>query len=109
MTSDDLITDIDITKRTESEWSDIYHLRLVNSTIEASSMDEFEWAYKITRSKYYLKPSKNNDYSIAEQMEMRALKISRDIFAHADASERRFLDAGKYISTKYVLDYKAVR
>lgn len=104
MENDDLIDDVDIRKRSEDEWSDIYHIQLVESDIDNEAMDEFEWAYKLNKSKYFLKPSKNNDYEIAENMEMRGMKIYRDIFCHADTVEKKMLNNG-YMTTKYILNY----
>lgn len=105
----DIVTDVDLTQRSDDEWSDIYHVQLVDGDIDTNPIDEFNWAYKLVHSKYFLKPSANAkemDYSIAEQMEMRAMKINRDLFAMADRAEKEMLNCGKYVQIKYVLDYK---
>lgn len=109
MNTEDMIVDVDLTKRSEKEWCDIYHVQIVEGEIDIGLINEFEFAYKLTKSKYYLKPSqhsKSNDlnYEIAEQMEMRAMKIVRDIFANADRIEKEQLEQ-KYVATKYILNY----
>jgi len=111
MDNTDVILDVDLKKRTDDEWSNIYHIFLVDGEIDTTPIDEFNWAYKLSKSKYYLKPSinaytKELDYSVAEEMEVRAMKINRDLFSHADRAEKEMLYKGKYIQTKYVLDYK---
>jgi hypothetical protein len=106
MENEDVILDVDLNRRNEDEWSNIYHLKLVDGIIDTETMNEFEWAYKLYQSKYYLLPSANNNYEVAEQMEMRGMKIYRDIFSHADRTEKDILSKGKYMATKYVLDYR---
>lgn len=106
MENEDVVLDVDLTRRTEEEWSSIYHLRLVDDIIDTETMNEFEWAYKLYKSKYYLLPSANNNYEVAEQMEMRGMKIYRDLFSHADRAEKNILNQGKYMATRYVLDYR---
>jgi len=109
MNTEDLITDVDLTKRKENEWEDIYHVKITDGEIDVGDMNEFEFAYKLTKSKYYLQPAKQSknkdlDYDVAEQMEMRAMKIVRDIFSNADRIEKEQLEQ-RYIATKYILDY----
>ena len=106
MENEDVVLDVDLNRRTEEEWSSIYHLRLVDEVIDTGTMNEFEWAFKLYQSKYYLLPSMNNNYEVAEQMEMRGMKIYRDLFSHADRAEKNILNQGKYMATKYVLDYR---
>ena len=37
------------------------------------------------------------------------MKINRDLYAMADKSEKKMLDTGKYMTTKYVLNYTLKR
>lgn len=107
MLDEDLINNIDLTRRSDEEWQNIYHVQIVDGEIDVAPINEFEFAYKLVRSKYYLKPSSVKgelDYSIPEQMEMRAMKINRDIFAHADKYEHAQLEK-RYFATKYILNY----
>ena len=102
----DIITDVDLTKRKEDAWCNIYHVKIVHGIVDTEPMDEFAFAYKLQNVEYMLMPSKNNDYTVAEDMEMRASKIYRDVFSHADRVEKEFLTKGKYYETKYIVDYK---
>ena len=107
MIDEDLVGDVDLTRRSDDEWQNIYHVQIVEGEIDASPINEFEFAYKLVRAKYYLKPSSSKgelDYTIPEQMEMRAMKINRDIFSHADKYEKDQLSR-RYFATKYVLNY----
>ena len=114
MVDEDIVADVDLTKRTDEEWSDIYHVQLVDSVIDTEPINEFEWAYKMCHSQYFPRPAKLKkgeiyNYDVAEQMEMRAMKINRDLYAMADKSEKKMLDVGKYMTTKYVLNYTLKR
>lgn len=114
MVDEDVVKNVDLTKRTDEEWSDIYHVQLVDSIIDTEPINEFEWAYKMCHSQYFPRPAKLKkgeiyNYDVAEQMEMRAMKINRDLYAMADKSEKKMLDTGKYMTTKYVLNYTLKR
>ena len=105
--SEDLIEDVDLTRRSDEEWQKIYHVQIMDGEIDVSPINEFEFAYKLVHSKYCPKPSLNKgemDYSIPEQMEMRAMKINRDIYTNADKFEKSQLD-NRYFATKYILNY----
>ena len=112
MINEDVVNDLDLRKRTEEEWSEIYHIKVVESDYYNSSpIDELEWCFFLmNHCKYYQIPNvrKNktpgyfDDYSISEEMETRAMKINCDIFSNADAYEKKILKSGKFITTKYV-------
>ena len=113
MLNEDLILDVDTTKRYDDEWADIYHIKIIESDyFNNSKLDEFEWCYYlINNTKYRLLPKimKNQelDYSIPEEMETRAMKINRDIFTTADPHEKKLLNMKKNcIPTKYILNYR---
>ena len=113
MQNDDLVNDVDITKRYDNEWEDIYHIKIIKSDyINNSKLDEFEWCYFLMNStEYQLIPNyskhKDLDYSIPEEMETRAMKINRDIFSTADKHEKKILEEKRgYMPTKYILNYR---
>ena len=114
MVDEDVVADVDLTQRTDDEWSDIYHVQLVDAVIDTEPINEFAWAYKLCHSQYFPRPAKLKkgevyNYDMAEQMEMRAMKINRDLYTTADKAEKQILDNGTYIQTKYVLDYRVKR
>ena len=109
MVNDDLTRDVDLTTRTEDEWSRIYRLRLGGDLLDVNGMDEFEWAWRLQRLVYQLLPDDDGSMDAAEQMEARAMKIAREVFATADVYERRLLRTGRYTETKYVTAYRAAR
>jgi hypothetical protein len=110
---EDIITDIDLRQRVEEEWEMIYHLRIEESDYSNSDpMDELEWCYYLmNHCKYYRIPNTRkgkvvdnwDDYSIADEMEARAMKINCAIFNCADKYEKKLLNEGKFVATKYVL------
>ncbi len=113
MDNEDVINDVDLNKRYDDEWADIYHIKILNSDyINNSKMDEFEWSYfLVNHANYQLIPkfSKKNqelDYSIPEEMETRAIKINRDIFSTADKHEKKILQNNTFVATKYILNYR---
>jgi len=106
----EVVHDVDLTKRTQDEWCDIYHVHIVDGEIEGGKIDEFNFAYNLMKSNYYPLPSpaikhQDLDYSISEEMQLRAMMIYKDLITHADRAEKKLLD-NKYIQTKYVLDYR---
>lgn len=106
MINEDILTDIDTTKRKEEDWEKIYHIKITDGIIESSPIDEFEFAFYLQRKKYYLLPDKNNNFEKATEMENRAMKIYRDIYSTADRHEKILLKSGEFIKTQYILDYR---
>jgi len=109
--NEDLIKDVSIDQKFDFEWADLYHFRIISSDyINDSKIDEFEWCFFVVNSaKYMLVPKivdQNVDYSIPEEMETRAMKINRDIFATASKHEKKLLEKKIFIPTKYILDYR---
>lgn len=112
MINEDVINDLDLRKRTEEEWCNIYHVKIVEGDYYNSSpIDELEFCfYLMNHCKYYAIPNVRkgkgpehfDDYSISDEMEMRAMKINRDIFANADRYEKKMLKSGKFVTTKYI-------
>lgn len=110
MINDLVISDVDLTKRSQKEWENIYHVCITNGIIEGSDIDEFNFCYNLMKSEYYPLPNamekhKELDYSIAEEMQLRAMRIYTDLISHADKAEKKLLD-NKYIQTDYVLNYR---
>jgi len=106
-TMDKFTDDVDLTPRTEDEWAQIYHVELGGADVDVNGMDEFEWAWRLSRRRYRLLPDADGSTDTAEAMEVRALKIVRELVATADVYERRILRGeGRYLETKYVLSYK---
>jgi hypothetical protein len=90
---------IDLSKRTPAEWSDIYHLKLYNSP-PRQLWTEFEWAYNLPNLDYqYILI--NDSSEEAEEMELRAFDIKNLIFHLADKSEKEILKT-KYIETEWI-------
>lgn len=113
MTNEDLVTDVDLTKRYDDEWADIYHVKVFHGDyINNSKIDEFDWCYfLVNHAEYQLIPKFDKkeqelNYSIPEEMETRAMKINRDIFSTADRHEKKILQDGTFIATKYILNYR---
>ena len=108
----DIVEDVIIDKKYDDEWADIYHVKVIDGDyINNSQIDEFEWSfYLMNHCKYMLLPKIRKDgeldYSIPEEMETRAMKINRDIFHTADKHEKKILNSKKFISTKYILNYR---
>ena len=110
MVEREVVTDVDLTKRPQKDWENIYHVQIVNGEIESSDIDEFNFAYNLMRSEFYTIPNamekhKELDYSIAEEMQQRAMNIYSDIMLNADKAEKLLLK-NKYIQTNYVLNYR---
>ena len=107
---DDLtIKDVDLTKRPQQDWENIYHVHITSGEIEGGDIDEFNFCYNLMKSEFYPLPNamekhKELDYSIAEEMQLRAMRIYTDLITNADKAEKRLLEH-KYIQTNYVLNY----
>lgn len=102
----DPIKDVDPAKRRPTEWAKIYLVELVGD-IPNSLWNEYEWAYNFSKLDYRLLPDRNKDgsllgtYEKAEDMEMRAMELKRDLFMGADIGEKYVLQE-KYIETEWV-------
>lgn len=104
--NDDLILNVDMTKRTQEDWAKMYHMRIVDNTIDSELINEFKWAFVLNNLRYYLIPDSKDSYADAENMEMRGMKILRDIISTADTGEKRILkDKKEFMETKYILNY----
>jgi len=89
---------VDLSKRTPSEWAKIYNFKLYNKI--NTLWTEFEWAYNVPNLDYeFIK--KNDSYELAEQMELRAFEIKCLIFKLADNIEKKILKE-KYIETEWI-------
>jgi len=94
------IENIDVNRRKPEEWAKIYHMKLIKNTI-SDLWNEYEWAYYLSKDlKYQLLPDKNGDYEKANNMEMRALEIKRDLFMSADEGEKYVLQS-QYMETEW--------
>ena len=94
------IENIDVNRRKPNEWAKIYRMKLIKNTLD-DLWTEYEWAYYLMKDlQYVLLPDKNGDYDKANNMELRAMEIKRDLFMGADEGEKYVLQR-QYIETEW--------
>jgi hypothetical protein len=96
------INNIDPMKRKPWEWAKIYNVKLISPSPE-DLWSEYEWAYNLPNLKYVPIPDKYGEFDKANEMELRAIELRRDLFIGADLGERHVLEKEKrYIETEWV-------
>jgi hypothetical protein len=103
----DPISDIDKAKRLPTEWANIYHVKLI-SEVPYELWTEIEWSFYMSNMEYYPLPDRDNkgklldSYDKSSMMEMKAMKLKRDLFKSADMGEKYILDIEKkFIETEW--------
>lgn len=94
------IPNVDPLRRKPHEWAKIYHIKL-HDKVKDDIWSEYEWAYNLFKLKYTLIPDKNGEYDKANEMELRALELKRDLFMGADDGEKYVLEK-QYIETEWI-------